>query len=415
MAKPVIVVGDGWGALSSVAHLLSQDKGDAQEIIWLAGSVSRALSPLPTVHLGFAKLARHFGVEIGDRHVSNGRNAYSTYLREFKNKAFREPTFSKGDSIEQALEENLWGPEQKIALLTEDRFELSAAEIEESLRAKIRAAEFSHLRRIEGNAFAGVKTADGSVQTVVLASGEEFECERVIFCDRWSLLPKIHGLPKGLSFTRSREPHGLLQATFNHAVAVGVGVLEGFFATMNREAGEEFDRHVWGYFSADGKQSFWTICLATTEVEDNHEIAKKLRRMKSTLDKMFTGASWIPHAEKGFMANVSDEQVRFEESLIFAEGKVPTEIIGIEGAENLNFVTDGYGPANAFEQVLRLLGTTSALDVEIPVSEVASSSSESANESVHELAHEPGFFLPDHDNAQGDIRADSQANHQNNN
>jgi hypothetical protein len=377
MAKPIIVVGDGWSALSSVAHLLSQPNQHdtrSQEIIWVAGSVSRALSPLPTTHLGFAKLARHFGVELGQHHSSNGRNAYATYLREFKNKAFREPIFSKGEDREQAIVENLWGPEQKVALLTDDRFELSAAEIEESLRAKIIESEFSNLKRIEGNTFSGLKIADGQVQAIVLASGEELECSRVIFCDRWCLLPKIQGLPKGLSFTRSRDPHGLLQATFSHTIPVGVGVLEGFFATMNREAGEEFDRHVWGYFSADGKQSFWTICLTSNEVEDNHEIAKKLRRMKSTLDKMFTGTSWIPNAEKGFMGNVSDEQVRFEESLIFADGKVPTEIIGIEGAENLNFITDGYGPAQAFEQVVRLLGSTSALEVEIPAIETSSES-----------------------------------------
>jgi hypothetical protein len=269
MAKPIIVVGDGWSALSSVAHLLSQPNQHdtrSQEIIWVAGSVSRALSPLPTTHLGFAKLARHFGVELGQHHSSNGRNAYATYLREFKNKAFREPIFSKGEDREQAIVENLWGPEQKVALLTDDRFELSAAEIEESLRAKIIESEFSNLKRIEGNTFSGLKIADGQVQAIVLASGEELECSRVIFCDRWSLLPKIQGLPKGLSFTRSRDPHGLLQATFSHTIPVGVGVLEGFFATMNREAGEEFDRHVWGYFSADGKQSFWTICLTSNEV-----------------------------------------------------------------------------------------------------------------------------------------------------
>jgi hypothetical protein len=135
MAKPVIVVGDGWGALTTVAHLLSQPKSES--IVWIAGSVSRALSPLPTVHLGFAKLARHFNVELGHAHTSNGRNAYSTYLREFKNKAFREPVFSKGESRQEALQENLWGPEQTVALLTDYRFDLSAAEIEESLRAKI--------------------------------------------------------------------------------------------------------------------------------------------------------------------------------------------------------------------------------------------------------------------------------------
>jgi hypothetical protein len=366
--KPVVVVGDGWSALFAVAHLLTQERSketySGAEILWVAGNPIHLLSPLPSFETGFGseaveswiRLATLLGVELGQTHSG-------TFLREFKNKGFREATWAssepKLEDVEtraQEREETLWGPEQNVAQLFETRFDLSAAEIEEVVRLRLVSGEFKSLRRIEANALAGVSIEDGQVAAVTLASGEEFECSSVIFADRWNQLPKIRGLPKAIAFTRKREAHGVLQATFNHVIPVGVGVLEGFFGTMNREAGEEFDRHCWGYFSSDGTQSHWTLCLTVDEAEDNHEIAKKLRRMKSTLDKMFTGTSWVPNPEQGFMANVRDEQVRFEESLMFSDRNVPAEILHVSTASNMSFVTDGYGPTRAFEQVTRILG-----------------------------------------------------------
>jgi hypothetical protein len=269
--------------------------------------------------------------------------------------------------------------------LTESRFDLSAAEIETAIREQLVSAVYENLRRIEGNPVTGFRLDGSKVCAVVLSSGEEIECESVIYADRWSHLPKIQGLPKGLSFTRGHEAHGLLQATFTHAAAVGVDVREGFFAPMNREAGEEFERRLWGYFSSDGLKSYWTICLSAEEVEDNHEIAKKLRRMKTTLDKMFTGSSWLPSPEQGFMANIRDEQVRFDEAVIFADTKVPTKTIQVDGIENLSFVTDGYGPSRAFEQVERTLGPIAIHETAASEYEMALSDATSLDESASSI------------------------------
>lgn len=363
--KPVVVIGDGWSALATVGTLVCSES--CPEVRWIAGSISRLLAPLPSFETAFGnsgmdgwrQLAQNLGVDLGEEHTG-------TFTREFKNKAFREPTWTKSPEVEaraQERVETLWGPEINIAQLMEARFDLTAAEIETAVREKLVNTEFESLRRIEGNPVTGFRIEGSKVAAVVLSSGEEVECESVIYADRWGCLPKIQGLPKGLSFTRGHEAHGMLQATFTHAAPVGVDVREGFFAPMNREAGEEFERRLWGYFSSDGMKSYWSICLTADEAEDNHEIAKKLRRMKTTLDKMFTGSCWLPNPEQGFMANIRDEQVRFDEAIIFEDTEVPTEPIRIEGMENLSFITDGYGPSRAFEQVERTLGPISVREV----------------------------------------------------
>jgi hypothetical protein len=158
-------------------------------------------------------------------------------------------------------------------------------------------------------------------------------------------------MPKGLAFTRKREPMGVLQAVFAHEQPVAMGIQEGFFGTISREAGEETERHIWGYFTQDGMKSFWTICLSSEEGEDNHAIAKKLRKMKNALDKMFVGEGWVPEGKAEFMANVRSEQVRFEESILFSEGEDPREAITLDKLERVYFLTDGYGPTSALRQV----------------------------------------------------------------
>lgn len=369
VSKPVVVIGDGWAALSAVAILLSKEQELRPEVLWIAGPGSRVLAPVPSLESSpqsyggvetLVEICSKLGIDLGQEHTGN-------FLREFKNKGFREPAWTRSDetaSRAEAREESLWDPERNLANLFETRFDLSLAEIEMQIREKLTSESFANLRRIEGNHLSGIKIVDKKAQSVTVASGEEIECESVIYADRWSSLGKIHGLPKSLAFARHRDPHGILQATFTHAAPIGVGVLEGFFSPMNREAGEEFERHVWGYFSSDGMKSFWTICLSSDEVEDNHEIAKKLRRMKSTLDKMFVGSSWLPEAAPSFMSTVRDEQVRFEESFIFASGQPPVEITEIHGVHSLAFLTDGYGPSRSFQQA-RLLLIPSAVTPEI--------------------------------------------------
>jgi hypothetical protein len=123
---------------------------------------------------------------------------------------------------------------------------------------------------------------------------------------------------------------------------------------------------VFGYFSADGKRSHWSVVLGRGEVEDNHEIAKKLRRMKQALEKMFTGSDWLPQGKADFVANVESEQVRFEDAIVFGEGEPAREPLTLPKAQGLQFITDGYGPSVAMEQVAKLAGEYLELGLEDP-------------------------------------------------
>jgi hypothetical protein len=192
-----------------------------------------------------------------------------------------------------------------------------------------------------------------------LASGQRIEGDEVMYVDRWTALPGMVGMPKGISFLRKREPVSVLEATFSHRAPIGAGVVEGFFGPLHREAGEEFERHLWGHFASDGWRSTWLLGLAGEEVEDNHQIAKKLRRMKNALEKMFVGPPWLEEGIEGFSANVASEAVRFVEAALFCDREPPTEVPHV-ALKGLSFVTDGYGPASSLIQVARALGKTDA-------------------------------------------------------
>lgn len=383
--KPVVVAGDGWAALASVAFLART----GVEVRWIAGSGSRILSPLPTyeanaIH-GWKNLAEGLGIDCGEPESGS-------FLREFKNRAFREPAWVSESEPETAREEmrgSLWGLESNFVNLDEARFEVTAAELEEQIRAALMSAGYPNLRRIEGVPLLNVRAEGGKICAVTLVSGEEIETDRVIFAERWSTIPTVGGIPKGLAFTRKREAMGILQATFTHptgealveaarkaaeiaakeaAIAAvrnfgrgpgkpvegpptlegldttaGEGLKEGFFGMLNRETGDEFERHAWGYFASSGERSFWTLGLTAEEVEDNHEISKRLRKLKHVFERMFARP-------------IRDEQLRFEESMIFSEGDAPTEAQIISHLAGLQFLTDGYGPSAAMRQVLNLFG-----------------------------------------------------------
>jgi hypothetical protein len=360
MNKPVVVIGEGWAALGSVCALTRA----GTPVCWVSGTGAKMISPLPTLEVGqslrgldiWSELASSFGIEVGE-------SLTGSFLREYRNKSFREPVWTKAPSEESrasSMEETLWAPERRMAPLFEARFSLTMGELETQLREALISEEslkkYPGLKRIEEIPVTGLKLAPSEhgrekVVGVILGSGEEIECERVIYADRWKSVPELQGLPKGLTFLRKRDPMGVLQAIFTHEAPIGVGLREGFFGPLHKEAGEDMDKHVWGYFSSDGRKSFWTICLAGEEVEDNHMIAKKLRRMKTALEKMFTGDSWLPAGVTDFMANVREEQVRFEEAVLFADGEQVVEPVHLPKIEGLSFLTDGYGASCALHQV----------------------------------------------------------------
>jgi hypothetical protein len=365
--KNNVVIGDGWAALATVGFLVQ----DQKPVVWIANTGARMFSALPSLEHGpglelWQRLAQGFGIDAGSWTTGS-------YLREFRNKAFRAPAWHKAPTPEmraEVLAESLWAPEQRLAPLWESRFAQSPNEIEEKIRTLLLGdhedgAEWRKLiRRIEEVPVGGFKLDGDHITAVILGSGEEIACDSVFYADRWDTLPRIQGLPKNLPFIRGREPASVLQAIFTHAQPVGSDVNEGFYGALHKETGEEFERHVWGHFSSDGMKSYWTLCVTGDEVEDNHQIAKKLRRLKTALDKMFTGSTWLPEGKTEFMTNVSGEVMRFHESVIFAGGKPSDKPVTLSSLQGVQFLTDGYGISCALRQVASALGLS---EVEVPL------------------------------------------------
>lgn len=365
-----IVAGDGWSALGAVGYALLHSK--ESRVIWITGTGSRLLPALSTLdaseaHSGvavWADLARRFQIDAGS--LENG-----SFLREFRNKVFREPVWNKAPTSgdrESVMAEVLWAPERTLTGSIEERFSnKTLAEVEEALRSVI-LSHSERVRRIEGNPIESFEISHGVLQAVLLGSGERIEGARLIFADRWSSLPAIQGLPKPLPFLRKRDLAGAVQVVFTHREPVAIGVRECFYGAIHRESGEEMDRHVWGYFTSDGRRSVWTLCLSPEEAEDNHEIAKKLRRLKSALDKMFVGSTWLGEGVESFLSTVVDEQVRLEESCLYSSGEAPSEEVKIPSVDGVSFLTDGYGPSCAMKQVGMLFMNDQPHSVDQPLS-----------------------------------------------
>ncbi len=352
-SKPVVVVGDGWAALGAVGFLASS----GLEVTWIGSAGARPLAPLACLERGpgipiLMELATKLEVNLGE--LRSG-----SFIREFRNKAFREPAWTKAPTPEARLEvknEVLWAPERRMVGAFDSRFTQPFSEIEEEFRKKLMSEHFPNLREVRENPITGFKKNDDQIVSVILGSGDEIECSQVIYADRWSLLPTFEGLPRPLNFLRNRDPMGVLQASFVHRHPVITGVPESFFAALPRESGEKIERHVWGYFSSDGKRSTWTLCLTPEEVEDNHEIAKKFRRLKSTLDRIFSGSGLLPADQGSLTSTILEEQVRFNEEFIFAEGKLDPLVQEVKNTTGILFLTDAYGPSRSFEQVGAALG-----------------------------------------------------------
>lgn len=352
-SQPVVVVGDGWAALAAVAFFVHT----GVKVCWIAGTGSRLLA----AHAGIEEevgsefwihLAHLYQIPVGELHKG-------MFLREFRNKAWREPLWNRSiNSAERAevLKELLWEPERRFVLNHEVRLEKALFELEEELRKILLAGDVPHLRRIEGLPLSGFLTEDGGIRGVKLGSGEEILAQQVVYADRWSILPTLENFPKTLSFMRKRGPTGVLQASFLHEPSLKEGVLESFFAPMHKESGEKIERHFWGCISSEGKRSVWALCLSPEEAEDNHEIAKKLRKLKSGLDKAFAGSDLIASGSATFTSTVSEEQIRFEEEVVFSEGEELSSPIELPQVAGLLLMTDGYGPGFAIMQVGSALG-----------------------------------------------------------
>ncbi len=349
--KPVVVIGDGWSALGTVGFLVTS----GVEVRWIQGAGPRSWAPLSCLGYGpgvscVMNLVKLLGLECAEWRTGS-------FIREYRNKSFREPAWVKAPSpsIRRDVQgELLWAPEQKLVGVFDSCFKVPFTEIEEAIRQKLEGGGFPHLQRFQAVPVTGVQVDQGCIRSVVLGSGLEIDCEKMIYADRWGLLYGIEGLPKPLSFMRNLDPFGALQVTFTHSTAMMPGVLESFLIALPRESGEKIERHIWGYFS--GHRSTWTLCLTQEEVENNHEIAKKFRRLKSSLDRAFSASGAFAERQMAFLSTLSQEQVRLSEEFVFSSGKVNLQGETCERVSGILFLTDAYGPSRAFEQVGAVLG-----------------------------------------------------------
>jgi hypothetical protein len=150
---------------------------------------------------------------------------------------------------------------------------------------------------------------------------------------------------------------------FTHETAmVDATLQEAFFGSTHKDAGEEFNRCVWGSFFDGGKKSLWTVFLTEEEGADNHSIGKKYRRLRQALDRMFTGSEWLPEGAKDFSATIVKEQLLFQEDFIFARGEPVTEAQSLGDVAAVTFLTDAFGPSAAAEQVANALGAELEFD-----------------------------------------------------
>jgi hypothetical protein len=253
------------------------------------------------------------------------------------------------------LTECLWGPEVRLAPLFETRFDLSIAEMEDLVRDRIH--KLSNVRILSGVPVTGF--AEGSL---TISTGATIAFKRAIWADRWVGLGGIEGLPKGSSLARNREPMGILQTVFTHSTAMADQAMqEAFYGATHKDAGEEFNRSVWGYFFEGGRKSVWTLFLTEEEGADNHSIGKKYRRMRQALDKMFTGTEWLPEGVENFSATIVNEQLLFQEDFMFGNGE---SVVEPQKVGPILFMTDAFGVSAAAEQVARALATEVGLDLE---------------------------------------------------
>ncbi len=350
--NPEVVIGNGWAAMLAVGLLATKN---ATNVLWISNSGARAMAPLPFLESGIAAATwRELIHRLG---LSTDEPQSGHYLREFRHRSFARAAWHKAPTREmrkEVLTEWLWGPETRITPIFEARFEAPLAEIEEKVRERILA--LSNVKVLSG-----VPVVAFEASSVKLASGDTIAFKRAIWADRWVGLGGIEGLPKGSTLSRNRDPMGILQAVFTHSSAmVDASMQEAFFGSTHKDAGEDFNRCVWGSFFDGGKKSVWTIFTTEEEGADNHTIGKKYRRMRQALDKMFTGTEWLPEGMKDFSATIVKEQFFFQEDFIFAKGEPVTEAPSLAG---VTFVTDAFGPSVAAEHVAIAIGEELGFDL----------------------------------------------------
>ncbi len=288
--KKILVVGNGWSALAVVGFLRQQHC----EVSWIQTPSNYLLMTHYALesHSGvdsWLELAEHFQLEWGIPQMG-------LFTREYYQRALRDPRIGAPASMLRS---------------TEQAFFSSALECERSLR------QVCSVSLEESVPLAGLDIQDGHLRGVILGSGTVIEADLLIYADSFKVLAGMQGVPKPLNMHPSI---GALQLVCQHEAQ------ELRRETFMAQIGDDF---FCGYFAA-GNESVWTLPLG--EDDDNHQISKKLRKMKQVIAKMFPNTP------------IFAEQVRLIDEA-FGVGKPQKAFFRPQG---LWVLSDLYGPAHAF-------------------------------------------------------------------
>lgn len=277
----VVVIGNNLSALLC----LYQNILEGKKCGWVKGDNASALPVFPNLGLAtdfheVEKQIQNLGEMLG---LDFGPARHGNFIKEFKNKAFRMA--QPGTDLATSFL-----PEKEL------QFQVSLADLEQKLREVL----FAHCD-IEDLLECPTAVATGSM-------GQKFD------------------------FTKNESPQkhvGGIQCIFRHPKLLGQTPLqEGYLSNLgaSKANGLERDQNqsFMGYFFDQGKASVWTVPLTEAEMENNAEIIKKLRKLKSSVEKMFVDS--IP----GFMKLVETEQVR-----------LISEFYEVSGKDFLGFLTSG--------------------------------------------------------------------------
>jgi len=351
-STPILVFGEGSAAVFLIAQLLKRE----ESIIWLKDSGSQVWPVMPYVKSELALGALLNTYQMVSTESFEGSIQKGTAHRVFRNKCFKMPAWKRSANLEtqkQAFEEMVWAPEQAYLGVTEYRVAgLSTIKIEQDLRAAIEINPLVKKLEMAPVIEFEVFEHGGKVQ---FSNGMIAEFKQLFYCGPLSELkaiPKLATVLKHqMSKAKASSSASALQVMFQHSEPLAQSLDTGLVIPMNRDSGETFDRDALGYF-IDPTHSVWTVFLGGEEIEENHEIMKKFRKMKQSLNKAFDGQDFLPTGRKDFMATVEKEQFRFEEGFLVTEGEYKSS------SANADFVllNDAFGLTYALEQIASKFG-----------------------------------------------------------
>ena len=391
-SAPVILFGEGSASIFLLQELVKRN----EKILWIAGSGARLLPVMPSVKspLALATLIKGrsaLQVDPGsDPAIEQGMGH-----RVYRNKAFKLPVWkrlSNPAAREEAFLKETWAPEQAwVASHEWIMKDLHPAQVEEGLRESLendsRVTRIGHAPIVELEIF----ERGGKIQ---LANGLISEFKQLYFCDDLTSLKSIPKLltvfKHQLGALKSGDRMSALQVVFHHSTPLKQEIRSGLVVPLNRDAGETFDRNVLGGFITSDR-SVWTVFLQPSECEDNHEIMKKLRKLKQALNRAFDSPEFLPEGKKEFMATVDREQVRFESGSLLSGGTIR------ENTTNPDFIllNDALGFSETLERIARHF-QYEAVDVDAYAESVMESESTGLDLSGIELpAHLMEASLPD--------------------